>query len=162
MVNRYSATVLGNLCSDTRESVSEVDLATDAKMVAALSEATGIVRAHLKKGDRYTDDDLSGLTGESLEFLKGMTCTLAFWFLWRRKPYLSDKDPQKETVRREAEEVLKMLRDGTIVLDVAANIDAGKPQADTIPRATIINYWELRRDKDQGRFFPARRSYRNT
>lgn len=162
MVNRYDSRELGQLCSDTKVPAAEVDLSANGKMTAALSEATGIIKAHLKKAGRYTDTELSALSGESLEFLKGITCTLAFWFLWRRKHYLGDRDPQREMIQREADTVLQMLRDGTIVLDVEANIDAGKPQVEAVPRATIISEWELRRDKDSGRFFPRRRSYRNT
>lgn len=160
MIARYDARTLGDLCGDGSR-VAEVDLGSSSKMTAALNTATGYVKAALLKGERYSETDLAALTGESLDFLKDVTCIFAFWFLWRRRKYLGDKDPNRGEAKQQFEDTLKMLNDGAWVLNVTANIEAGRGQVDTATRVDIESNWELMVDKGRGRWLPPRRSYRN-
>jgi phage gp36-like protein len=161
MIARYSAEQLGDLCGGVGQRVAEVDLASNSKMTAALSTATGYAKATLLRAEHYSEADLDALTGESLDFLKDIVCRFAHWFLWRRKKYLGDKDPARQEAYEDFKEALQMLKDGAWVLNVTANKEAGRGQVDTATRVDIQSNWELMVDKMRGRALPRRRSYRN-
>ena len=85
MRERYDERRLGNLVSDTGTSVNPEDLLLDTKMLTALSSATGRVKAALFRGNIYTEEDLTNLTAESLDFVKDLVCVIGYYNLVRRK-----------------------------------------------------------------------------
>jgi hypothetical protein len=159
MLLRYDARTLGDLCSDVGTRIPEALLVSDPKLVALLDTATGQIKAAVLRGDRYKTVDLESLTGESREYLVDMTCRIAFWLLWQRKPYSDDQNRME--AKKGADEALELLRTGAHVFDVDTAIEAGKPYVETVTRTEIANNWNLVADRCRGRFFPARRTYAN-
>lgn len=159
MVKRYDARTLGDLCSDDGNQVSEQALVTNAKMTAALSTATGHFLAAVLRAERYTRNELEALTGDSKEYLKDLICQIAFWGLWRRKPYTDDQ--QRADAKAAADEALELMRTGAHVFDIDRQKDAGTPKVETVTRVEIENDWSLMVDQARGRFFPRRRTYKN-
>lgn len=159
MVVRYDTRTLGDLCSDDGNRVAKDDLATSDIMTTALSSATGEIKAATLRAERYTVAQLEALTGESQEYLKTLTCAVAFWRLWSRKPY-NEKNSGQVQARTEFKEAMERIRSGDHIFEVAATAAAGTPNIDTITRAEIQNDWDLFVDNARGRFYPRRRSYR--
>ncbi len=160
MIDRYDVRTLGDLVTDDGTRVAEASLPDNDKLAKALQAATGKVLAACLRANRYTKAQLLALSGESRDYLIDITCAIAFWNLWRRKPYTDLKDQQGQA-KQEADEALEMLRSGDHIFDVSETREAGIPQIDTISRATIANDWELVADVARnGRFYPRRRTYR--
>jgi phage gp36-like protein len=159
IIKRYDSRILGNLVADDGETVDEDDLSANAKLTAALAAASGQVNAAILVGERYAADDLTGLTGDSKEFLKTIVCEIAFGMLWRRKPYTDDNAGRKEAVER-ADEWLKRLRGGEWVFDIDVKKEAGRPTVETVTRVEAQEQ-NLIVDQVRSHFFPRRRTYRN-
>ena len=159
MIARYDSRSIGNLVTDDGQRAEEVELSTNEKVTTSLSSATGRVNAACLRGNRYTVDELAGLTGDDAEYLKDIVCAQAFLILWRRRPHGDDQ--LRDAVKEEVDEALKQLRTGEMVFNITAVKDAGIPQIDTIARVTIGSQWELVADKCRPSFYPRRRSYRN-
>jgi len=158
LLERYDARTVGDLAEDLGARVAAADIPTSANVVTALSGATGEILSSVARAARYTQADLVALTGEDLAYLKDLTCAIAFWRLWKRRPYTDDAI--RKEAREEYESILKMLRSGETIFAVAEVIDAGKPQIETVTRVEAPN-WQLVVDRCRGRFFPSRRTYRN-
>ena len=124
IIARYDARLLGDLCSDSGVRVAEANLEDDAKLTAALEDASGMVEAALLMGERYTTADLAGLTGNSLNYLKRIVCEIAIYLLEDRRRYNKD-DASRIRAFEKAEEHLEMLRKGSHVFNVEMVKDAG-------------------------------------
>lgn len=159
MLVRYDVRTLGDLCSDGRGRIQEAELASNSILTALLNEATGQVKAAVLRGDRYKVEDLDALTGESKAYLSGLTCRIAFWLLWQRKPYTDEQ--QRLEAKKGSDESLELLQNGSHVFEIDTAIDAGVPYVETVTRTDISNNWALVADQCRPRFFPARRSYAN-
>jgi phage gp36-like protein len=158
MIARYDARTLGDLVTDDGNQVAENALAANPKMTAALATATGQIKAAVLRAERYTTAELEALTGESQQYLKDLTCQIAFWCLWRRRPYIDDQ--QRNEVKASADEALELLRTGAHVFDIDRQKDAGTPKVETITRAEVENDWSLFVDQARGNFYPRRRTYK--
>lgn len=156
MVNRYDVRTLGQLCGDGA-TIGEGALASDDKMTAALESATGQIIAAVLVGERYSRADLDGLSDESADYLVDLTCRVAFWKLWDRKPYTGREDPNRTAAKKEALEALDMLRKGLHVFDVDGVKEAGRPDVDRISVAEASNF-HLIVDRARGSFYPSRRT----
>lgn len=159
LIVRYDVRTLGDLCSDDGNRVPQALLATNTKLEALLSTASGQINAAVMRGDRYTAADLASLSGESQQYLVDLTCRIAFWLLWQRRPYSDDQNRME--AKKSADEALELLRTGAQVFEIDTVIEAGKPKVDTVSRTEITNNWNLVADRCRGRFFPVRRSYAN-
>lgn len=159
MIARYDVRTLGDLCSDSGERISEAGLAANTKLLTCLSSASGRVIASTLRAKKYTVDDLNALTGESLAYLVDITCRVAFWLLWQRKPYVDTQ--QRMEAKKEYDETLEMLNKGDQIFDVESVKDAGIPQVETITRVEIESDWSLFVDQGRGHFYPRRRTYKN-
>lgn len=159
MVARYDVRTLGDLCGDDGHRIPEEDLAINVPMTKALQTATGKIKAAVLRAERYTTAELDALTGESKQYLIELTCQIAFWCLWKRKPYKDDQ--QRKEIKQDADDALELLRKGDHVFDIDRQKDAGTPQVETVTRVEVQTEWGLAVDQARGRFFPARRSYRN-
>ena len=159
MTARYDERTIGDLLSDDGTRVSPSVFPTNDKLNAALDATSGEIRAHLLRGQRYSQTDLDNLTGDDLEYLKDITCQGTFWRLYRRKPY-QDKDQHNEA-RDQYKEILASLRRGDEVFaGVTDDIEAGRPKVDTVTRVQAQD-WNLVADAMRPRFYNERRSYRN-
>lgn len=156
---RYDARTLGDLVADDGVRVPESALATNAKLTALLSTATGEIKSAVLRSDRYKVADLEALTGESLQYLVDLTCRIAFWRLWQRKPYADDQNRME--AKKSCDEALELLQSGARIFDVQTVREAGTPYVETVTRTEIADNWHLVADQCRGRFFPARRSYAN-
>src|SRR3990167_6702051 len=110
MIARYDVNTLGDICSDDGIPVTTAKLITNTKLTTALNTATGRIKAATLRAARYTVDDLDDLTGESKAYLSDLTCRIAFWYLWQRKPYADDQ--QRSEIKAQADEALGVLRSG--------------------------------------------------
>lgn len=159
MLKRYDARTLADCCSDNGEPVAVTQLASDTKMAAALADASGRILAACLRGGRYSEADLAALTGESLSYLKYVTCLIAMDGLWRRKPY--SQDDGRKAAREDAEEILSLLRKGEEIFAVPATIAASVPDVDTVTAVEVAT-WNLLPDQCRnGRFYPRRRTFNN-
>lgn len=151
LLKYFDTRVVGDLAGDTGVRVSAGSLATDANVTAALEAASGKVAAAVMQGQRYSSDDLAGLTGNSLGYLKYLTCVVAFSILWERRPWSEDREKAAER----ADEMLEMLRTGKHVFDVEDHKDAGLPSIDG-PSRVAIRDLNLIVDRARGHYYPAR------
>lgn len=156
LINYKDARHLGDLCSDDGTRVASGSLSGDAKITAALDAASGEVEAALLQGKRYTAADLADLTGNSLAYLKKLTCDIAFWILWDRKPAYRPDEHSREKAMEQCAESLKKLRTGEHIFNVTAVKDAGVPdlQAPSLVELQRNNFLV---DACRPRYFPDRR-----
>lgn len=149
---RYDLRDLGELASDDGTAVTPVDLPGNVNIQACLDDASGEIDAALFANGRYSAADLVGLTGNSLAYLKRMTCDIAMAFIYARRP-LYDPDKYKAATEN-AEAHLKKLHDGDNVFNLTAQIAAGQPQIDGPSTMTFQNL-NLMRDRTLN-YYPRR------
>lgn len=152
MMARFDRNDVGQLCSDDKRPVSEVDLPNNVQCLTALADASGLVDAALLVGNRYAVSDLQTLTPTSQNLLTMVTCDIAMWRLIQRRP---GWNPEKaKAIREEAELHLERLRKGENTFNIQAAMDAGEPVTDGPTTLTYqnINLW---RDRTKN-FFPVR------
>lgn len=150
---RYDRNDIGQLCSDTKNAVSPVDLTNDPICLAMLNDASGEIDGALMVGGNYTAADLAtGLTPNSTFKLIRICCDLAMWYLIQRRP---GWNPEKaKAIREIAESHLEKLRNGENVFNIAANIAAGDPIVEG-PTTLDFQYLGLIRDRVRN-FYPPR------
>lgn len=119
----FDSTLLGQLVNDDGTQATEAELATNAKLTAALAAASGEINMAARVSDRYETTDLSTLTGDDAVKLQELCAWLAIpRLLGRRNPALQDY-PEVD----EAREMLGMIREGVRIFNVAANAESGLP-----------------------------------
>jgi phage gp36-like protein len=151
LLKRVDSRVLGDLVSDSNVRVDPTSLLTDANIQAALDDASGLINSAVLVSEKYQPSDLAGLTGVDQAYLLRLTCNLAYGLLVLRRGQSVEKLEQYQ----EALKTLEMLRSGERVFAVAANEEAGLPQAQ-FPSAAVYQNLDLMRDKSK--VFPTRRS----
>jgi len=149
LIARYDSRTLGDLVSDTGTRVV-AGLATNAVLLQALDDASGLVESACFVGNRYLSTDLTGLPTNSNALLERITCDLAFALLRQRRGY----DIEQYLGVKESYELLNRLRLGERVFDVAEVKDKGNPTDDAIRKQTLIQQNLLR---DNTRYFATRR-----
>lgn len=161
MKETYDVRTLGDLVKDDGTRASAGDLTTDTILGTMLDRATGRIVGAIRKGNRYTRAQLEGLTGESADMLKDITCRVAFWLLWQRKPYSDSKS--RVEAQEYAERILKALSTGEEIFEVDAAVDAsGGIQITQFTRVQMQDENLVVDAARQGRFYPRRRTYKNT
>lgn len=152
LMARYDRNDVGQLCSDDKRPVSEVDLPNNAQCLVALQDASGMVEGALLVSNRYAVADLTTLTGNSLSLLQRVTCDIAMALLINRRP---GWNPDKaKAIRELADEHLEKLRKGENTFNLQASMDAGEPVTEGPTTLTFqqINLW---RDRTRN-YFPVR------
>lgn len=154
LLQRYDARTVGDLASDTGIRIDPASLLSDANVQAALDDASGEIEAALLQGKRYSVADLAGLTGNTQKHLIRITCQIAFWMLWERRPYVEDQT--RDDAESKAKKSLERLRRGEAVFDIEGPKDAGLP---SVHEPTVSSYNRLSMIVDEGRrgYYPARR-----
>ncbi len=151
---RCDSRLLGDLVSDTGLRKTEAELAAHATLTACLDDASGEIEAALLAGERYTVADLAALTGNSLAYLKRITCTIALALLMERRQW-ADEDQREEAIDK-GRKIIDRLRRGEWVFNVDAVKDAGLPTQHT-PNITTIRQLNMTVDEARKGFYPARR-----
>ena len=123
----YDWREIGELCSDSNETLSANDQLTNPNVIRALNRGAGDIETNLMVSKMYSVADLTSLTGNSKEILIAMNCEMAIVYLFERKPlYNVDK---LKAYREIKESRLKMLATGLNVFNLTAQISAGTPEA---------------------------------
>jgi len=108
------------------------------------------------RANMYTREDLEELTGESQAYLADLTCRVAFWKLWARKPWSDEYERVRDEAKRSHDEALELIRTGQRIFEVAKVQKAGHASAETMS-AIHIDRMNMFVDKARGRFYPMRR-----
>ena len=151
-LERYDERLLGDLVSDDNSQVSPSALLTDSNLQAALDDASGDIDAALITGQRYTTDDLDGLTGNSQKHLIRITCDIAFVLLLTRR---GSMDPEtRRSHMAVAEDHLERLRKGLNIFNLDDQKDAGVVETAGPTRVDLTNL-NLMRDRTRN-YYPVR------
>lgn len=122
LLDFYDAGQIGNLGSDSRDTMTVSEILVSPIIESCLLRASGEVELACVAGGRYSPLDLQSLYGASQGALKGLVCDLAFYHLTkRRRP-----EPEKLAAYKEAQELLKALRDGDKIFGFQEAITAGQ------------------------------------
>jgi len=156
MVARFDSRLLGDLVADDENRVAEASLTGNAKIGAALDDASGMLEAALMQGDRYTTDDLTALTGNSLAYLKRIVCDIAIYLLEDRRRYNQD-DQARAKAFEKAEEHLELLRKGSHIFNIQETKDAGVIDGEVGPTAIELANSHLIRYRTRN-YYPAIRT----
>ena len=127
LIARYDFNEVAEMASDSGS--AEGDLANSARVTAALADASGRIESSALVGGFYTVADLQGLTGNSLAFLKRITCDLAYSFLLQARPGKYSDETRKQ-IFEQAESWLKQLRGGENIFNIARVTAASIPSVD--------------------------------
>lgn len=152
-LQRFDARIFGDVVSDEDTPVTPQQLLDDPNLQAALDDASGDIEAACLVGERYTPDDLAGLTGNSLFHLKRICCDIAAAYLLRRRP--SD-NPEADDARLElAEKHLMKLRTGENVFWRGDDADQAGTVDTTGPSTVQLDNLNTIRSRTQN-YYPAR------
>ncbi len=156
MLRRYDTRLLGDLVGDAGVRVSPSELTDDDNLITALNDAAGEIMSALLMGERYSEDDLNNLTGNSQSYLLRMNCCLALCNLYERRPWSEDPRRQRaidnaDCMRKE----LESLRTGKTVLDTDGAKGAGLPTGRT-PALQVVNQLNMTVDTARQGYYMAR------
>lgn len=143
---------IGDLVSDDTVQISESELTTDAKVLVALSDASGDINASLLAGGRYTVANLESLTGDSLALLKRITCEIGIYYLLVRRPNLDSKTLEYYEKLREM--YLRRLSTGEDLFNLDSVLNASLPDVDG-PTSLGFEKLNLLRDRAYN-YYPRR------
>jgi phage gp36-like protein len=125
-LKRFDARTTGDLCSDDGNRVPPALLLTDPNLLAALSDASGVINSAIFQGNRYQASDIAQLTDVDLSLLIRLCCNLAFGLLMMRRGNDVTGVPQYQ----EALRVLEQLKKGERIFNIQSAKDAGTGQAE--------------------------------
>lgn len=126
----YDVRTVGQLLSDTNVAYTVTDInnigsTANLTLLALLQKASGMLESACLLGNRYAPADLSGLTGNSAQFLAGLVADLAMWLLWNRRPDRKTPIPAQASV---ALDWLESLRTGDRIFGTQEAMNAGEPE----------------------------------
>ena len=152
LMERFDYRDIAALAQDAGQEIDIIALQTDTNVQAALDDASGAMLAALNVTERYSESDLTSLTGSSAKYLARICCEIALAYLWGRRPFYRIED--RKAAMEASEAHLERLRKGEHVLAIDANIDATTPSVDG---PTTVQYQTLNlvRDRVQN-FYPRR------
>jgi phage gp36-like protein len=155
LMARYDRNDIGQLVSDDRRAVSEVDLTVNQPCLVALEDASGMVDAALFVGNRYTPADLVTLSVNSASLLTGIVCDIAMARLINRRPGWNPE--RAKAISELANSHLERLRNGENTFSIV-NSNAAESAAEPVtdgPTTLDFNNLNLWRDRTRN-FFPIR------
>lgn len=124
LTDRYDIDWIGEMASDERTTLATADVPTHNAVLAALQGASGQVNSALIVGQKYTPEQLEGLTGIDAEYLADLVCNLAIIRLTRRRPEATPDNSLISDLREETAAQLDMLRKGQNVFNLEDNVEA--------------------------------------
>jgi len=134
LTSYFDTAVVADLAAD--DGVPAQDTTNNANINRALSSASGEINSAVLVAGIYATTDLAALTGDDLERLKELTCTLAMAKLIRRRPEKYGSEAYQAFVK-DTEETLDRIRKGERLFNLPAPIDAGLPEVDGPTIATV-------------------------
>lgn len=150
LIERYDVRLIGDLATDLGSTLPTEEVPNHPNVLAALEDAMGEMVVALVVGQKYTEDELLGLTGYSLSHAKRINCDIAMALLIKRRPIVAED--QAESVSKQSRDHLKRLRDGENVFGIPAVVEAGNLSLSTPSSVDITNLNLL--TERMGRFFP--------
>jgi phage gp36-like protein len=151
-LERHDARMIAQLVGDDNVEISRIDLQTDEVVLALLDDATGEMDVALKSAGRYSDTNLSGLTGSMLNHRVRICCDIAMSLAFDRRPGFEPEIADRHHAK--AAELLEKLRTGANIFDLPAHQTASNP---TLDGPTSVDYKRNNLLVDRShRFFPGR------
>lgn len=124
LTSRFDYELVGDLCSDRRETLSESQTQNHPNVRSALEDASGEVVMALIAGGRYTEAQLHQLTGISRNNLVRIVCDIAMSHLVSRRCD-SGYIELAEKLARQARTHLNSLKLGENILGIPENQSSG-------------------------------------
>lgn len=135
LLQRYDYRVIGQLISDTGTAENAASILANPITTQMLEDASGMIVLYAVKGGRYSEADLSALTGNGAAALQRLTCDLAIYNFVLRRGLPVDEYPQIER----AFELLTLIGEGQVIFPIIENIEAGVAQSPDISIQTIVD-----------------------
>ena len=140
----------GDYLQDVGSRLDQGQVIASTKLTALLEAAAGEIEAACFRGGRYSADDLTGLTGNSLGLLKQLNAHLAFRNLVARRP----NDAKDFKFIDQSIQLLSQIALGERIFNFDDVKTAHNSQTTTTSRLTVLESGYLR---DYIQFLPARR-----
>lgn len=150
LVSRFDVRLIGDLATDTGSTLPVVDVASHPNVLMALEDAMGEMVVALQVGGRYSESDLTDLTGYNLAHAKRINCDIAMALLIKRRPIVGEE--QAKEIAKQSREHLKRLSDGENVFGIPAVVESGTLEL-TAPSSVDITNLNLLTER-MSRFFP--------
>lgn len=141
---RYDLRALGDLVGDTGTQVSSSGLNSDTVLQQMLDDAYAEMVTSLIVGQRYSETDLTSLTGASLNYAKRIECDIALDLLYRRRLY-GKKNDAADAASTQAIAHLKNLSQGIEMFNVVAQMAASVPVTTGPTTTQLTNLNTIRR-----------------
>lgn len=126
---RYDARMVGDLSSDDGSGTTN-----SATLNAVLSDATAEINAAILLGSRYTATDINNLINSGDTLLPRLCCDLAMFDLQLRRGVGQPSERYKASV-----EIIKQIKEGKAVLNLADSQSAGLPSLVTLTSTQAQN-----------------------
>lgn len=123
---RIDYRTVADFLGDDGQRLTRPEVLASPVLQTLLMQASGEAEAAALTGGRYTVEDLTGLTGNSLEYWQGIIAGCALPMLWDRRP---NKKPPELHIEAWAQGKLALLGAGENVLGLADQIEAGNPDS---------------------------------
>lgn len=148
----FDASLIGDLAADDHQVPIE-NLHDNPRILAILNAASGMVLSAIRRGNRYTLEDLYNLDEFDSNFLKSIICSVAFLKLLslRGNSYSTDI---YENLKTEIDNILNSLANGERVFSSTSASQAGLPKTGVPELANILKL-NLLTDKSR-RYYPPR------
>jgi len=127
LIDRYDRALLADLARD--DGTAEANLATNARILAALRGASGEVRSAIFQGKRYTLEDLNNLPEDDQAYLKDLVCSLALLRLTAARVTTIGEETWR-VLRDDVRDKLEQLASGQRIFPTAGAQEAGLPKAE--------------------------------
>jgi phage gp36-like protein len=156
LIARRDKRLIGELIKDDDDPPTDAELLASTVLETLLEDASGQVEAAMLSGKRYEPEDLAGLTGHSLSFLKKIICTLVMADLYERRPGIHQE--QAKQYMELARLYLEDLRSGKNLFNLSDSRNSNAANPDTTA-PTTVDYYNLNLLPEQMvRHFPNRAS----
>lgn len=122
-LERYDARTVGDLLSDSGTRLTPGEILTSPILQSLLKQASGEIESAAFVEGRFTPELLTSLTGNSAQFLAGLTADLAMYLLYKRRPERVGQIPPAVSM---VYQTLEALRQGHRVFPFKEIMDAGR------------------------------------
>lgn len=150
----YDFRLIGDLITDELDAVEDLtveEVQANAKVQAVLNQSSGEIVTNLIVGGRYTEADLTGLSGYSRDHLIRINCDIAMGLLIQRRPNKINQEVAASITDQARKHILAM-RKGENVFGIPEIVEAGNL---TILNQTPTSIERLNLLPDRmNRFFP--------
>lgn len=116
---------LGQLALDNGQMATSAALQSNSRIDLVLGKASGEIESACFTGERYSANDLNGLTGVSQQLLQGLVADLAFYYLFKVRGASIPEHVVQEFDK--AMESVQKLRDGERIFSFEQTEAAGLP-----------------------------------